>query len=788
MNMSRQYTKTKMSPRTATRLILLAGGIFALLIWGFGMSAAPPASPAVNLDQASNGGIGKAVVSPVGWENGNQNGQKAHYNEGESIPYRARVTGLTSGQTYRATYGYDITHGGAHAIDYITGRQRIAETVNPCQNGTTVDISPCAAGLSNSSGTASLIPAPTGGNTLKDIANGSFNSVVAIEGPQRISIFNGEVTQVAFVSEGDPSLSQSETTFSVTFTASSSTVVLSWGGHIARAFDWANNGGSATTISGSPFHTRVKTLEVGNGSGGFNAPISIGNQDRALASSAVQPPAACSLSNDGASICGSGTTRHEYPGAVDTSSTYTFSFVSGGATATIGATNTNPSAAGCTDGNTSTPCIYADVTASAGYTLRLTVSNAAGSKTCDATVAVDQPVTANAGTNQSFCETGGPTFTISGASATGPSGETFSWLVTSGPASVTSGGTTLTPTITFTGPGTATVRLRVTPPSGSSCSFVDSSVDITMADAPEAEAGVASRTQCETSGLAFTISGASAHVPTGGSFGWSLVSGTATITNENTLTPTITLSGVGSATARLTVSGPAGSSCGPVHDDVVLTVQDGPEADAGAPTREQCASDGLAFTISGASAHTPTDGSLSWSITSGTATITNGGTLTPTITLNGAGSVTARLTVSGPSGTTCANATDDVVLTVLPNPTVTISLEAECDAGLALLKANPSSTGPSGTNPANYTYQWSKDGNPLANETSQTLHVTALGLYSVTIRDNSAQTCPASAEINLCFKLQAVVAALPAREGLVASAVLGQVGRAVRLTSLLWLV
>src|SRR6266581_8552601 len=432
----------KVSPKTGFRILLITASVLSVLILGWAIHAAPPSSPAINLDQASNGGIGKTPVNPVGWENGNQNGQKAHYNEGESIPYRARVTGLTAGQTYRATFGYDITHSSKHAIDYITSNQRIAEIVNPCQNETTVDVSPCVAGASNTSGTGSIIPAPAGGTALKDIANASFTNVVTLEGTQRVSIFNGEVSEVIFMSEGDPSLSQSETTFRVTFTASSSTVVLSWGGHIARSFDWGA-GLAATGISGSPYHTRVKTLEVGNGSGGFNAPISIGNQDRALASSAVQPPAACSLSNDGSSICGSGTTRHEYPGSVDTNSTYTFSFVSGGATATIVASNTNPSAAGCTDGNASTPCIYADVSASAAYTIRLTVSNAAGSQTCDATVAVDQPVTASAGTNQSFCETGGPDFVISGASATGPAGKTFSWAVTSGPATVFSGGTTL---------------------------------------------------------------------------------------------------------------------------------------------------------------------------------------------------------------------------------------------------------------------------------------------------------------------------------------------------------
>jgi hypothetical protein len=74
--------------------------VLALLVSGLTMFAAPP-GPGVSLDQASNGGIGKTPVNPVGWENGNQNGQKAHYNEGESIPYRARITNLIPGETYR---------------------------------------------------------------------------------------------------------------------------------------------------------------------------------------------------------------------------------------------------------------------------------------------------------------------------------------------------------------------------------------------------------------------------------------------------------------------------------------------------------------------------------------------------------------------------------------------------------------------------------------------------------------------------------------------------------------
>jgi hypothetical protein len=630
--------------------LALGFGVVALLTSGMRTFSAPPSSVAVNLDQASNGGIGNPPISPVGWENGNQNGNKAHYNEGESIPYRARITGLTAGQTYRVTFGYDITHSGKHAIDYITSNQRIAETVNPCQNGTTVDVTPCNPGAPGD------IPAPTGGTTLKDIAHNSFVSLEGIEGNQQVKIFNGNISDVSFVSEGDPALDQSETTFRVTFTvaAGASNVVVSWGGHIARTFDWGA-GQAATGISGSPYHTRVKNIETPKTGGGFNV-VSIGNQDRALASSAVQPPGGCTLTNDGTRLCNGGTLVHSFQGTLDTGSTYHFSILSttGTVSAAIqgGGTNENPGS----------PPVQATVLSSGvgTYTIRLTISNGAGSSFCDALVTLDQPVTANAGSDQEFCETGGPDFVINGTSS-GPAGYTVSWAVTAGPASIKSGGSTNTPTITFSGTGTATVVETATPPAGSSCTAQQSTVHVTMDDAPEADAGPATQDHCADQGQAFTISGASAHVPTGGSFTWELIAGSGSISNGNTLTPTVTL-------------------------------------DAGQTT----------------------------------------GTL--------------KLTVSGPSGTQCGNATDQVVLTIFSNPSVTISLEDACDASLAQLKANPTG-GAGGGNPANYTYQWSKDGGEISGATSQTLHVTAIGSYSVTVKDKSTQTCPASATKSLCFTL-----------------------------------
>src|SRR5258708_7712440 len=68
------------------------------------------AAQAANIDQCRNGAVVKSgtqtfvqcTVSPAGnsnkgWVNGNAGASDSHYAEGESISYRAGVTGLTSG-------------------------------------------------------------------------------------------------------------------------------------------------------------------------------------------------------------------------------------------------------------------------------------------------------------------------------------------------------------------------------------------------------------------------------------------------------------------------------------------------------------------------------------------------------------------------------------------------------------------------------------------------------------------------------------------------------------------
>ena len=235
------------------------------------------ANSAGNLDQCRNGGpTSPAQCSGSAWVNGNANSVQAHYVEGYSIPYREIMTDLPTGTSITIVLGYDIKHSGAHAIDYLTHYQRLephasfghpAEVVSPLS------------GVSGVSGTVSTfaIPAPSSAGSPKPgQPTASFNALPASE--RLFTLFGGTITGISYVSEGSLSADTSETQIAITFTADSSTAVLAWGGHIASALDWGS-GNSAGAITGSPYHMSQVSWTLG----------SLGNQDRALAATAVKP-------------------------------------------------------------------------------------------------------------------------------------------------------------------------------------------------------------------------------------------------------------------------------------------------------------------------------------------------------------------------------------------------------------------------------------------------------------------------------------------------------------------
>lgn len=253
--------------------------IVVTMTLGLTATAVLAAPAGISLEQCRNGAADSpsdctkpGATNATGWVNGNVGASQGHLLEGYSIPYRAIMTNLpTDGTLITVTLGYDIKHSGANAIDYLTQYERLeshaffehpAEDVDPT-SGTSLDINTFS---------TEAIDAPT----LPAAPLAGFNGLAADK--KVMTLFGGTFVANSFtyVNEGSLTASQSETQISVQFTATSSTAVLAWGGHIARGDQW--DGQSASAISGSPYHMRVKAWTLSN----------VGNQDRSLSAGAVQ--------------------------------------------------------------------------------------------------------------------------------------------------------------------------------------------------------------------------------------------------------------------------------------------------------------------------------------------------------------------------------------------------------------------------------------------------------------------------------------------------------------------
>ncbi|MFZ0061217.1 MAG: hypothetical protein WAL47_04200, partial [Pyrinomonadaceae bacterium] len=316
---------------------------------------APMPPPKADLDQVRNGTF-DAPIDPPDWVNGNAGASNAHYFEGQSIPYRLRLTNIAL-TTHVVEIEWDIKHSNANAIDYITHYDRISETVLPC-----LGVSGCNPAVFSTF----AIPAPSSnGSPMAGQPTASFNALPV--GQRVMTIYNGTITALAYVSEGSLTTAQSSTRLQITFTAANATVVIAWGGHIASAGDWGA-GNSASGVSGSPYHTRLISFD---GSGG--------NQDRSLSAAAVEAPGGCLISGPD-TVCESDASAHYEIQSPEAGVDYVWSLINNTSGANITASN-----------GTAGALIYADVDPGGPgtYTIRATPMNAGGAGTpCDLIVTV----------------------------------------------------------------------------------------------------------------------------------------------------------------------------------------------------------------------------------------------------------------------------------------------------------------------------------------------------------------------------------------------------------------
>lgn len=213
-----------------------------------------------------------------------------------------------------------------------------------------------------------------------------------------------------------------------------------------------------------------------------------------------------------------------------------------------------------------------------------TFGTSSASATDSETVVVSANPTANAGPDQSVCDTAPYVFNMA-ATVTGAPPGTITWSVDSnstGAAVQISDTHAEDPAVTLNGFGSVTLKLFVSnPATGPSCVTAEDTVTVTLGQNPASNAG-ADKQACETNAShVFSLSDATSTVPAGGTRTWSVTSksmaAAVLISNVNAANPTITLQDFGTVTLTQTITNPAtGAGCTGAADSVVLTLDQNP--------------------------------------------------------------------------------------------------------------------------------------------------------------------------------------------------------------------
>jgi hypothetical protein len=463
---------------------------------------------ACQFQQGQNGGVGGAVISPVDFARGNVNGSKAHYVEGNSVPYRIEFTTLTANTQYRALISFDVKKQTKHAMDYITGFQNLkysptdpAEQIDPLK-GTGLE------GLGSIVANTFAIPNPTFTNSssYNTTATNSFTQLktpaffnpestspsspysLAIRDKGNMVIWNATINSIQYINTIDPTLSDVHATFEVVFTKANNAnpVVLAWGGHIASTQTWGE-GNSAHDIPGSPYHMFVETVEATVG----GLTVCNGNMDCQLSSNAVSILPTCSIT--GPVVACPETNLLTYTAALDAdlygAVNYTWLLTNGtpSAGAQLSGTLTGSTTAASMTRN-AVP-IAADFLAGGNFRLQLTVERDGNSAVCylnstaapGDSVLINNVVTTAAASPTSFSLNSTSTSNLSATTqlngVTDNAAFNYAWAVTSAGGlnggSLT-GATTRTPQFIALNPGTYVFRVTATEIAAPNCIDIDS--------------------------------------------------------------------------------------------------------------------------------------------------------------------------------------------------------------------------------------------------------------------------------------------------------------------------
>ena len=300
-------------------------------------------------------------------------------------------------------------------------------------------------------------------------------------------------------------------------------------------------------------------------------------------------------------------------------------------------------------------------------TLTLTVN---GNANCSpATDAMDLAVTAkpsaDAGSDEQTCQ--GVAFDLSG-SGTMPTASDYGSLSwdDGGIGGSFDDNTALTPTYTPPAAYTGNITLTLTAGGNGSCAAVNDDMTLNVLAGPTANAGSDEQT-CQN--ISFDLS-SSAVVPSASNYSslvWTDGGAGGSFSDETILTPVYNPPNGFSGNITLTLTANGNANCGPVSNDMILSVEAAPSANAGSD-EETCQD--ASFDLSG-SATVPTASnysSLSWSDEGAGGSFDDNSTLTPVYTPPAGFTGTLALTLTANGNASCNPVTDTMELTVTPQP------------------------------------------------------------------------------------------------------------------------
>ena len=618
--------------------------------------------PSADLDQIRNGPPDDPI-SPSDWVNGNAGAEQAHYLEGFSIGYRAKLSNIPTNTEITLILGYDTRQSDRNAIDYLTHYQRLedhtpfshpAEVINPLL------------GMTGVSATVTTFPIPAPSTINSPVVGQPLISFTNLPASERVmTLFGGTISSIVYTNQESLTNAQAETQIAITFTADSETAVLAWGGHIASREDWGFTGttpNSAGGIMGSSYHMKLVDWSLKN----------LGSQDRSLAATAVVIPPPCALDGP-TTVCSSTTNTYVTTNLANT--TYRWSL-------------TNNTSGAAIIGPTNGTSLAVSSGVSGSYTVVVTLTRSGASTTCVLPVTVNAAAAATPFTSRTNCS-GSTTLFSTTASGAGP----FSFVWRKNGGSIT-GATTSSLTLTnlaSTDAGTYCVEVS------GACGAVTNCATVTVLDTASSTA-LDSLTNCPGTTAVFNTT-------PGGSGPFSFVWKKDGSTLGGRTTSSLTLTNVQSGDAAnycVEVTG----ACGSVTNCGHLTVLETTTSTA-LNSLTNCPGTTAFFS-------TTASGTGPFSFVWRKNGLPLAGSTTSSLTLNNVQALDTATYCVEVTGA-CGSVTNCGSLTVLEtaNGTDLTSL-TNCPGSTAVFSTTPSGTGP-------FSFVWKKNGGTLTGSTTSSI-------------------------------------------------------------------